>query len=97
MKMHSTVLAFSAALSLLSATSGSIGQQISQGVPQQTPTSCPSGLGVIACQAGQYGPGGCYNPAYAYCTQGIICSNNMRVCPNGQNSTCYLPPYSSCR
>ena len=97
MKCKSIILSVAAALALFVSINGAIAQKFAQGQAQQPPISCPSGMGVTACLPGQYGPGGCYNPAYAYCTQGIVCSNSMRVCVNGQNSTCYLPPYGTCR
>ena len=59
--------------------------------------SCPYS-GTIACAPGPQGPGGCYNPSYAECAEGLICTGGMKVCypSNGASAFCYAPQNGNC-
>ena len=62
----------------------------------QLAQSCSGGLKV--CQAGSYGPGGCYKPGYATCTAGLVCTGGMKACKpsNGGPAYCYKQGYGKC-
>ncbi|MDU8928233.1 hypothetical protein RXV86_12625 [Alisedimentitalea sp. MJ-SS2] len=58
--------------------------------------SCPSGMNY--CEAGSYGPGGCYKLGYANCTAGLVCTSGTQACkpPSGGQAYCYNPSYRKC-
>lgn len=51
-------------------------------------------FGTVPCQGG-YG-GGCYNPAYATCHNGLICSHALAPCVGQYGAGCYNPAYATC-
>ena len=53
---------------------------------------CP--LGAAFC-GGRYGVG-CYDPVYAACHNGLICSNVMSPCLGHYGAACYNPAYATC-
>lgn len=78
-----------------------LGERLGRLVPDgsyRIAQSCPY-TGTIPCAPGSLGPGGCYNPGYAICQAGMICSGGLRVCApaNGAPAYCYDPGRSSCR
>ncbi len=60
--------------------------------------SCPY-TGTKPCPPGPYGPGGCYNPSYAECKGGLVCTGGMKVCvpSNGGPAYCYAPQNGNCK
>ncbi len=64
----------------------------------QLAQSCPY-TGTKPCRPGPHGPGGCYNPSYAECKGGLICTGGMKVCipSNGGPAYCYAPQKGNCR
>ena len=51
--------------------------------------SCPSGT--MVCGAGALGPGGCYNPGYARCWQGMVCRAGESICTVDKNTNARVP------
>ena len=65
-----------------------------------TPTAAQSGqcsFGMQMCGTPRTG-GGCFNPAYATCSEGIVCSTGMIGCAPGAygKGGCIRPNYSYC-
>src|SRR5918911_1514238 len=53
---------------------------------------CP--LGAAFC-SGRHGAG-CYDPIYAACHDGLVCSNMMSPCLGRHGAGCYNPAYATC-
>jgi hypothetical protein len=53
---------------------------------------CP--FGAVFC-SGRHGAG-CYNPTYAACHDGLICSNMTSPCLGRYGTGCYNPAYATC-
>ena len=53
------------------------------------PTQC--GFGQRYCPPGDWGPGGCYSYAHAYCRRGKTCQRGYEICPPGPHGPggCY--------
>ena len=53
------------------------------------PTEC--GFGQRYCPPGDWGPGGCYSHAHAYCRRGKTCQRGYEICPPGPHGPggCY--------
>ena len=48
----------------------------------------------VPCE-GRYGVG-CYDPAYATCSDGLICGNALSPCIGRHGAGCYNPAYATC-
>ena len=51
-------------------------------------------LNSVPCQ-GWFGEG-CYDPAYATCTNGVICEKSLAPCVGRFGAGCYNPAYATC-
>lgn len=96
MKTKAIIAAFAAVVVAGSAWAGAgdtlkerLGQTNADGV-YQLAQSC-SGAGSRYCSPGSIAAGGCYNPAYSRCHEGMICPNGHRICTVDQKG--YPTPY----
>ena len=65
-------------------------QQLTTGESYQVAQTC-SGAGSKYCYPGSIAGGGCYNPSYSRCWEGMICPNGFRICTVDQKG--YPTPY----